>query len=86
MRFDPISNTYTTGTGQKLTNLHSPALCQGRGCVIHHPSLHSMRLFRTHWREDRGIMERLCLHGVGHPDPDDNNPDHVHGCDGCCHP
>lgn len=29
-------------------------------------------------------MERICPHGVGHPDPDDTNPDTVHGCDGCC--
>ena len=39
------------------------------------------------------IMERLCEHGIGHPDPDDaswrkdntpNNADTIHGCDGCC--
>jgi hypothetical protein len=33
-------------------------------------------------------MERVCPHGVGHPDPDDINvilgPEKVHGCDGCC--
>jgi hypothetical protein len=38
-------------------------------------------------------MERICSHGVGHPDPDDiafkfeNGLDDamgVHGCDGCC--
>ena len=43
---------------------------------------------RTHWREDRFIMERICEHGVGHPDPDDKRVregDGVHGCDGCCH-
>ena len=34
---------------------------------------------------DRRIMERICPHGVGHPDPDDVlNQDRVHGCDGCC--
>ena len=29
--------------------------------------------------------ERVCPHGIGHPDPD--RPHHgggVHGCDGCC--
>jgi hypothetical protein len=30
------------------------------------------------------MMERTCRHGVGHPDPDDLNPDTIHGCDGCC--
>ena len=46
---------------------------------------HSMRGFPQLWREDRRIMERICPHGVGHPDPDDVlNQDRVHGCDGCC--
>jgi hypothetical protein len=40
------------------------------------------------WRSDRGLMERLCEHGVGHPDPDEINLGlggrAVHGCDGCC--
>jgi hypothetical protein len=32
-------------------------------------------------------MERICPHGVGHPDPDDVfATDTVHGCDGCCTP
>jgi hypothetical protein len=30
-------------------------------------------------------MERICDHGVGHPDPDEFMADvWVHGCDGCC--
>ena len=44
-----------------------------------------------HWRFDRSIMERVCPHGVGHPDPDDlsfraihGDQDATHGCDGCC--
>lgn len=54
-----------------------------------------MRAFPTHWRADRGLMERICPHGVGHPDPDDlawqeeHRPQAaagVHGCDGCCAP
>jgi hypothetical protein len=37
------------------------------------------------YRDDIGITERICPHGVGHPDPDDIfAQDHVHGCDGCC--
>ena len=41
------------------------------------------------WRPDRGIWERVCEHGIGHPDPDDprilSGEDRgVHGCDGCC--
>jgi hypothetical protein len=49
-------------------------------------SVHSMRSFPTHFRFDRYLMERICPHGVGHPDPDDPQSaiDGVHGCDGCC--
>lgn len=47
-----------------------------------------MNLWPQNWRSDRGIMERICEHGVGHPDPDDpkagNKYEAVHGCDGCC--
>jgi len=42
------------------------------------------------WRGDRGLMERVCPHGIGHPDPDDfksnDKYESVHGCDGCCQP
>lgn len=76
-----------------LVEVHPPSACDGKGCVVHHPSDHHMRGWRLNWRDDRGIMERLCPHGVGHPDPDDlayrlsvGDGDGVHGCDGCCHP
>jgi hypothetical protein len=55
-------------------------------CCIHRPSSHHMRTWPQHWRNDRGIMERICQHGIGHPDPDDLTTDRVHGCDGCCNP
>ena len=34
-------------------------------------------------------MERICDHGIGHPDPDEfrirnGEDDGIHGCDGCC--
>lgn len=86
-----MSDEYTTGTGQRIVGVHDASQCEGRPCVIHAPSDHSMRDFPTHWRGDRGIMERICPHGVGHPDPDDQaylasigHRDGVHGCDGCC--
>lgn len=85
-------STFTTGTGQKLTNVHDADQCSGEFCPIHNPSDHSMRDFPTHWRADRGVMERICPHGIGHPDPDDlahlertgRKGEGVHGCDGCC--
>lgn len=54
-------------------------------CTVHKRSDHSMRSFPQHWRSDRGIMERTCPHGIGHPDPDDITNDRAHGCDGCCY-
>ena len=71
-----------------LCNVHSPTKCAGQTCTIHNRSNHTMRAFPQHWREDRGIMERICSHGVGHPDPDSPWPNDshewIHGCDGCC--
>ncbi len=93
-----FTEKYVTGTGQKIL-VHSKAACRlesAEHCVIHNPSEHSMRKFPTHWRPDRRLMERICPHGVGHPDPDClayteylRGPDYartesVHGCDGCC--
>ena len=87
-----MSEVYETGTGQ-IIRVHTKDKCEGNHCVIHNPSDHIMRDFPTHWRDDRNMMERICHHGVGHPDPDDlaykkdnNLPDSngIHGCCGCC--
>lgn len=72
-----------------LTFVHAEDACMGDHCTIHNMSDHSMRSFPQHWRADRGIMERICPHGIGHPDPDDYRVnqyeyERVHGCDGCC--
>ena len=83
---------YKTGTGQTVW-VHDKKMCAGEHCCIHNPSDHHMKNWPTHWRDDRGLMERLCKHGIGHPDPDDlafkkrnSLPDAkgIHGCDGCC--
>jgi len=88
MKTNGDKEDYITGTGQRL-KVHNKSVCAGNPCPIHNPSNHPMIEFPTHWRDDRGIMERICPHGVGHPDPDDfsirNGHDKgVHGCDGCC--
>lgn len=59
-----------TGYGVLLT--HPKEKCEGREipCCIHSPSDHHMRTWEMNWRGDTGVMERLCPHGVGHPDPD----------------
>lgn len=65
---------------------HDEGSCLGDVCTLHKRSDHIMRSFPQHWRSDRGIMERTCPHGTGHPDPDSpwasNSYEWVHGC---CH-
>lgn len=63
-----------------------------QGCVIHNRTPHHMQYWLLRWRSDRGIFERICAHGIGHPDPDqypywrstEQVWQGVHGCDGCC--
>lgn len=55
---------------KSLSNIHSDSACEGRPCVIHNPTNHHMRAFPLRWRHDRHLFERICPHGVGHPDPD----------------
>ena len=72
---------------------HAATVCDpSMPCVIHRPSDHPMRSWKLHWRDDRGIFERICpAHGVGHPDPDQldywrsigRGWEAVHGCCGC---
>ena len=83
------------GGGVTLRMVHDPADCAGRGCAIHdRPSGHALRNAPLNWREDRGILERICSHGIGHPDEDSarylesigHGVQNVHGCChlGCC--
>ena len=85
---------WNSGTGQELM-VHNRDVCKGQYCPIHNPSNHFMKDWPLHFRDDRGIMERICKCGVGHPDPDDlafrirNGADDsagIHGCCGCCTP
>ncbi len=93
---------WISGVGDVVHDVHSPDKCKGESCVIHNPSTHSMTHYPTHWRSREGLgrgygfMERICPHGIGHPDPDDtaflalsHSNDWIathlsHGCDGCC--
>lgn len=81
---------------ERITRIHPRAACEGRHCCIHNPSPHHMAKWPRLWRDDIGLMERLCPHGIGHPDPDhqaymrsrlgDEAPPGIHSCDGCCQP
>lgn len=78
--------------GLILVNMHSAEACAGRPCTVHNRSEHHMRDWCLLWRNDRGMFERVCPHGIGHPDPDQREywdetsqwGMDVHGCDGCC--
>lgn len=74
-----------------LTGVHLADQCAGRNCWVHNPSEHHMVTWPINWRYDTRTAERLCPHGIGHPDPDDISYNArmgrdvtVHGCDGCC--
>lgn len=76
--------------------VHAESECDEPPCVIHSPSDHHMADWLLNWRGDRRLMERICPHGIGHPDPDHlrytirtkgfdaAEVEAVHGCDGCC--
>ena len=79
-------------TLSSLRNIHAEAQCRGQVCVIHNPTDHHMRRWPLIWRDDRQILERICVHGTGHPDPDHlpywaatgRDDNRWHGCCDCC--
>lgn len=97
---EPITNRYMPPNEMEYTILegvqvlaHSASACVGEDCVIHNPSDHHMRDWPVVVRSDKhGLIERVCEHGTGHPDPDSVSYFahqqmrwmDVHGCCGCC--
>ncbi len=71
---------------------HPKRDCAGEFCTVHNPSDHPLKDAPLSWRADKGVMERVCPHGIGHDDPDDRayresvgrEASGIHGCDGCC--
>lgn len=84
--------------GPFVLKVHERAKCEGGYCGIHNPSDHPLKDAPRNWRSDKAEMERMCPHGIGHPDKDGLNFSiqmatlngqntsylGVHGCDGCC--
>lgn len=84
--------------GSFVLKTHGETECRGEFCCIHKPSDHALKDAPLNWRADRYMMERICEHGIGHPDPDDlafkrsimtrqayrARAYDSHGCDGCC--
>lgn len=81
---------YISGTGQ-VVHVHRREDCvispEAPWCVIHKPLPGPWSTWRTHWRSDRRIMERICPHGIGHPAAEyylyATRPHLDHGCDMC---
>jgi hypothetical protein len=86
----PQTDYVFVGPLRDLTPLrvHGPTRCRPT-CPVHWPSDHPQADWPLGWREDLGIMTRLCTHEQHHPDPDDQqvrlHPELAdHDCDGCC--
>lgn len=81
--------------GESILRVHKQEDCL-TPCPIHAPSDHHMRNWPMIYRADRNIIERRCVHGIGHPDPDQISywfktlpekqaeAEAIHGCDRCC--
>lgn len=98
IEIDYFESHFGMYAGKIRFNTHEEDDCIGPFCVIHNPSPHPLREAPLQYRGDRGLMERRCVHQVGHPDPDDIAYKRLimsesqfaarafewHGCDGCC--
>lgn len=79
--------------GAEDGSYHPMTKCAGWYCPFHDPSDHHMVEWPKVIRAS-ALTERICPHGVGHPDPDSlvwmRNMGvegyEIHGCDGCCAP
>lgn len=80
--------------GLQAVTVHDRAVCKNRSipCCVHNPSNHMLVKAPQHWRDDIKAMERICSHGLCHPDPDhlaymqytNGYVNSAHECDGCC--
>ena len=92
-QIDNGTETWELDNGKSLTGIHNREDCVGKHCVFHNQSDNHMSDWYLHWRDDRGIFERICKHNVGHPDIDqfeyweamEMTYLKIHGCDGCCY-
>jgi hypothetical protein len=55
----------------RILKTHGEDECSGTPCVLHSPSDHPLKNAPLNWRSERAMMERICEHGIAHPDPDD---------------
>lgn len=91
-----LHDVWTDGNGAKWYVHKRNIDCAVDGCAIHNPSYHPLSDAKQLIRTDRYMLvEDICKHGVGHPNPDSasfiakkigDTSIWVHGCDGCCRP
>lgn len=70
MATDAMFGLLRNGGKPVTISVHAASVCTPP-CAIHAPSKHILDDRPLLWREDKGQMERVCEHDVGHPDPDD---------------
>ena len=62
----PAQESHLLESGQMIST-HTRDQCFGEWCAIHKPQPGPWETWPRLWRDDRGIMERICPCGVGHP-------------------
>lgn len=92
--YEDTHDSWTDSTGRHFYVHMRNMDCDIHGCAIHNPSYHPLSDAPQVMREDKWfLIERVCTHGIGHPDPDSasfmaesgwGKGIWVHGCDGCC--
>jgi hypothetical protein len=84
VEIDPGKEDFMDDFGHYMINVHTKETCSGK-CTIHNHSDHALSDKPLLWRNDRGIFEHICEHGIGHPCPDSllTGDSGVHGCCGC---
>lgn len=78
------AESYTTGTGKRVLNVHREGTCLG-ACVIHRPISGPWDEWPTDWNEGDKMMMRICPCGTKHPVIEDilRGHDGSHNCCGC---
>lgn len=75
-----------------LKNVHDKDFCAGQICVMHNPINGDFRRLLLVWENNVKRYERVCEHGVTHPDPSQfafwratgQEQLGTHPCDRCC--
>lgn len=90
-------NRYLQGNSVFILQTHAPGECSGELCDVHgRRGSGGDATWPLNWRTDRGMMEVICEHDIGHPtraqiaywrkhlDEKSVWAYARHGCCGCC--